>query len=337
MNSLERVSAAIRFKEVDRVPVIAQLIAHAGVIEGLSIWDYTRSGEAVAACQLKALRRYEHDAVITAMDLNVETEACGAELRKVEGAYAVVERFPFSSTDNSECVVLPDPEKAGRMPEMLKAIRLLRAELGNTVPVVGFVLGPVSLVGQWMGLEQALFLAADEPERFESWLEMACETVRRFGLAQLAAGAHLVMVFDPASSTEVVPPSFFLEMSCPRLRGLFSSFKQAGATANWLHIAGCSQTILPFYQEAGANIANFDYCVTPREATDLCRICLDGNIKPMAFAEGTEEDIRSAAEMLLAYFSGRGGFILSSGCEIPPQSKPGHVLAMTRAVRKAAR
>jgi uroporphyrinogen decarboxylase len=335
MNSLERVMGAVRFEPVDRVPVIAQLIAHAGVVEGVSIWDYTRSGETVAECQLKALRRYEHDAVITAMDLNVETEACGAVLRRMEGAYAVVDRFPFAVEDDPDAVQIPDPEKAGRMPEMLKALRLLRRELNDDVPVIGFVLGPLSLVGQWLGLERALFLAMDEPDRFEHWLEKAYETLARFGLAQLEAGAHAIMVFDPASSTEVVPPAFFRELSQPRLSQLFQAFTQAGTAVNWLHIAGCSQTILPFYGEAGVQIANFDYCVSADEAIDLCGICLDGNIKPLLFSDGTAEEIGAVAETLLDRFAGRGGFILSSGCEIPPHSPSDNVRAMTEAVRRA--
>ncbi len=334
MNSLERVMGAVHFEPVDRVPVVAQLFAHAGMINGVQVWDYTRSGDTVAACQLAALRRYEHDAVMTAMDLNVETEACGAVLRRMEGTYPVVEHFPFTPADDPGNVKIPDPEKAGRMPEMLKASRLLRRELGDKVAVIGFVLGPLTLAAQWLGLEKALFLAMDEPERFEQWLDKACETLQVFGLAQLEAGAHGVMVFDPTSSTEVVPPAFFREISLPRLTRMFTAFSHAGSAANWLHIAGCSQTILPSYEKAGANIANFDYCVSADEAIDLCGICLDGNIKPLMFSEGSTADIRTAADVLIARFAGRGGFILSSGCEIPPQSPSDNILAMTEAVRE---
>jgi uroporphyrinogen decarboxylase len=104
--------------------------------------------------------------------------------------------------------------------------------------------------------------------------------------------------------------------------------------ANWLHIAGPTQTILPFYPQAGVDIANFDYSVTPEDARRcLPRMCLDGNIKSLSFVEGTPEEIRAQVLMLTTSHALAGGFILSSGCEIPPESKEENVAAMVEALR----
>ena len=82
------------------------------------------------------------------------------------------------------------------------------------------------------------------------------------------------------------------------------------------------------------DIANFDYCVNPQVAmTALPKTCLDGNIKPLAFVENNESDIISESKQLLNTFSKRGGFILSPGCEIPPESRPETIAAMVQAVR----
>jgi len=115
---------------------------------------------------------------------------------------------------------------------------------------------------------------------------------------------------------------------------VFAAFKQAGAVANWLHIAGPTDPILPFYPQAGADIANFDFCVDPLDAQRvLPQTCLDGNIKPLSFVEATPEVIADESSRLLDLFADRGGFILSSGCEIPPESKPENVAAMVLAAR----
>ena len=37
MNSLERVSAAVNFRQTDRVPVIAQVFGHAAMLSGVSL------------------------------------------------------------------------------------------------------------------------------------------------------------------------------------------------------------------------------------------------------------------------------------------------------------
>lgn len=66
---------------------------------------------------------------------------------------------------------------------------------------------------------------------------------------------------------------------------------------------------------------------------ELPATCLDGNIKSVAFVEGNPADIEAEAVNLLNAFRGRGGFILSSGCEIPPESMPENVAALVDATR----
>ena len=82
------------------------------------------------------------------------------------------------------------------------------------------------------------------------------------------------------------------------------------------------------------NIANFDYNVSMLEANiKLPYICLDGNIKSLSFVESTPEEIKKESLNLIKFFRDRGGFILSSGCEIPLESKPENIAAMVQAAR----
>lgn len=334
MNSLERIGACIGFHETDRVPVIPQVFGHAAVIEGVPLDAYVQNGDLIARCQTRALERYGHDAVFTVMDVNVEAEAIGASVRYLKDAYPVIDTHPFTAADDWSTCPLPDPELAGRMPEMLKALRLLRSDLGDRVLVVGCVVGPLTLAAQLFGAEEALYLAIDKPDRFCLLLDFSAEIITRFGIAQIDSGAHLPLVFDPFASPAVVPPQLFREFELPRLEKVFAAFAQRGAVANWLHIAGPAQPILPLYPAAGVDIANFDYCVAPGDAqTRLPATCLDGNVKPMSFIERDPEDIFGEASLLLRSFERRGGFILSSGCEIPPESRPENVAALVEAVK----
>jgi len=332
MNSLERVTAAIRLQEPDRVPVIAQVFGHAARLAGVPLDEYVREGETLARCQLQALHQYRYDAVFAVMDVNVETEAAGSVLRYPTNQYPVVERHVLSSEANWDGLPVPDPQRAGRMPEMLKALAILRHELGDEVVVVGCILGPFTLATQLLGLESTLYLALDDPARLARLMDFATEVVIRFGQAQLRAGAHLPVVFDPAASPAVVPPSFFREFALPRLQRVFQALSEAGAAANWLHIAGPVAPILPYYAKAGVNLANFDYIVSAVEASSrLPATCLNGNIKSLLFVEGSPAEIEAEAANLLRAFRGRRGFILSSGCEIPPEAKPENVAALPQA------
>lgn len=329
MNSLERIQAAMSFERPDRIPVIAQVFGHSAFLAGVPLDQYVSKGEILARCQIEALEHYGYDAAFALMDVNVETEAIGSTLTYRPNQYPVVESHAVSELKDIDSLRIPDPHRDGRMPELLKAAGILRKNVGDDVLVVGCVLGPLTLVTQLLGAERALFLAIDYPVKFASLLDFATDVVIRFGRAQLEAGVHLPIVFDPSASPAVVPPQFFREFEAPVLGRVFSSFREAGSAANWLHIAGPAHSIFPFYPGIQVDIANFDYCVGPLVAQEILpRVCLDGNIRPLAFVDCTPDEIAAQSAELLDLFDRRGGFILSSGCEIPPEARPENVAAM---------
>jgi uroporphyrinogen decarboxylase len=335
MTSLERVVAAVRLQQTDRVPVIAQVFGHAATRAGVPLDAYVRDGQALAHCQLEALKRYRYDAVFSVMDVNVETEAAGSVLRYRSNQYPVIERHALSLDADWNGLSVPDPKRAGRMSEMLKALAILRSELDDDVLVVGCILGPFTLATQLLGLERTLYLALDDPARLARLMDFATDILIRFGQAQLQAGAHLAVVFDPAASPAVIPPAFFREFELPRLQRLFQALSAAGAAANWLHVAGPVAPILPYYPKAGVHIANFDYAVSASKAiAQLPTTCLDGNLKSLLFVEGSAAEVEKEALSLLRTFRDRRGFILSSGCEIPPEAKPENVAALVQASRQ---
>jgi len=335
MNSMERVQAAVNFEKPDRLPVIAQVFGHAATVAGVGLDKYLCRGGVLADCQLQALAIYGHDVLFALMDVCVEAEAIGSVLDYRPDRYPTVTVYAEDRI-HLDKLALPDPFRAARMPELLKAIRILRTAAGDTVPVVGCVTGPMTLAVQLMGMEKALYLAIDTPEQFSRLLDFATEVIIDFGKAQLASGAHLPIVFDPASSPDVIPANFYREFILPRIRQIFISFKQAGSLINWLHTAGPIQSILPFYPEAGVELANIDYSVSPSEAMEILpQTCVNGNIKSFLFTDASYDEIALQSSRLIRAFADHGGFILSSGCEIPLESKPDNITAMVRAAGMA--
>ena len=335
MNSLERIALTMKFRKPDRLPVIPQILGHTATLLNVPLSDYCRNGEILAKCQLHALDYYQHDAILAIMDVGVEAEALGAKLEYRGEQYPFVYSNAFTNMTNLSTVKVPNPSKDGRMPEILKSISIMRREVEDEVLVVGWVLGPTTLATQLLGMEKALYGAADSPDDFENLLDFCTAVQKVYGQAQLDAGAHLVMIFDPSASPEVVPPQIFRELELPRIQEIFSYFKEKGALASWLHISGQTDSILPYYCSAGVDIANFDYCVQPAVVRELLpRICVDGNIRPLAFIEEDTETVSRLAQQLVQTFSDRGGFILSSGCEIPPQARPDNVKALIAAATK---
>ncbi len=334
MNSIERIKATIQFQKTDRVPVIAQVFGHASTFAGVNLREYISDGAVLARGQLRALEHYQYDAVFALMDVNVESEAVGSRLTYRENEYPVIKSYVAESTELKD-LRIPDPRQSGRMPELLKAAGILNNEVGDAVLVVGCVVGPMTLATQLLGMERALYLAIDDPETFEKWLDFSTGVCIRFGTAQLEAGVHLPIVFDPSSTPDVIPPQFYREFVMPHVKRVFHAFKKAGSIANWLHTAGPAASILPYYPQMGVDIANIDYCVDPMRAMDIVpETCIDGNIKSFSFLQETPEAIARESSKLIKIFADRGGFILSSGCEIPMESNPENITAMVMETRQ---
>ena len=113
---------------------------------------------------------------------------------------------------------------------------------------------------------------------------------------------------------------------------IIDALRRAGALATWLNIAGPTAPILASYPAAGADIATFDYEVSVAQA---CRLlpdtCLVGNLKALDFLDAHPERITLAARQLVDACRERGRFILSSGCETPPESAPANIAALLAA------
>ena len=335
MNSLQRILAATRMEAVDRPPLVPQLFGHAAVSAGLTLREYLQDGAALARAQLLERARYGTDAVFSFMDFGVEAEALGAGLRFYDDRYPDVLDPVLAPDDDASRLVLPDPQIAGRMPVCLDGLRRMREALGDTALVAGAVAGPMTLSAQLYGIESALYVAIDAPERFAATLDFSTRLAISFARAQLVAGAHAVVVFDPAASPAVVPPEFFHAHLLPRLTQLMSALRQEGTAFTWLNIAGPTAGILDCYPRIGADVATFDYYVDAEEACRLLpRTCLAGNLKSLDFLDAAPEVVEQEASELVAAFRERGGFLLSSGCEIPPEAVSANIAAIASALRR---
>lgn len=331
---MDRIALTIKFGRPDRIPVIPQIFGHSARLCNIPLRDYCLNGDTLANCQLRALKYYQYDAVFAVADTSVEAEAVGVKLEYADNQYPFITSNLFHTTTNLSSVKVPNPQQDGRMPQLLKAIRAMRSEVGNETLVVGLVLGPLTLAAQLMGLEPVLYAAVDNPGDFEQLLDFCVKVQKTYGQAQLDAGAHLVMVFDPCAGPEIVPHQFFRELELPRVTEMFRLFKEQGTAASWLHIAGQTKSILPYYPLAGVDIANFDYPVEPAVIHQLLpQVCVDGNIRSLAFIEDEPENIDDLACKLVSAFAARGGYILSSGCEIPPEAKPDNIKALVEAAK----
>ena len=333
MKSIDRIRSTLRFEKTDRVPVFSHIFGFASRINNVPLKDYLNNAELLAVCQLEARKRFGYDGVTAFADNSLEAEAIGSKISYRDDAYPHIDEYCLTNIHDWNDLSIPDPEKDGRMPVIIKACRILKDEVGEETAVVGTVQGPMTLAGQLLGLEKLIYCIVDHPEDFLKLLNFTTRVMIIFGKALINAGAQVIHVFDPSSSCSVINRPVFSEYILPHLKQAFKEFKDSGTPICWLNITGQTEPILDLFPETGADLFNIDYLVPISTAMQkLPHHCINGNIKPFRFISGEEKVIQREAQELLTETQFRGGFILSPGCEIPLESKISNIEAMIKTV-----
>jgi len=334
MKSIDRITSTIHFEKTDRVPVFSHIFGYASRINHVPLKDYLNSGELLAVCQLEARKRFGYDGVTAFADNSLEAEAIGSKISYRDDAYPHIDEYCLTNIHDWKYLSIPDPEKDGRMPVIIKACRILKDEVGKETAVVGTVQGPMTLAGQLLGLEKLIYCIVDHPKEFWNLLNFTTRVMIIFGKALINAGAQVIHVFDPSSSCSVINRAVFSKYILPHLKQAFKEYKDCGDPICWLNITGQTEPVLDLFPETGADLFNIDYLVPISTAMQkLPHHCINGNIKPFNFISGEEKVIQKEAKDLLEETQFRGGFILSPGCEIPLESKGCNIEAMVKAVK----
>lgn len=162
----------------------------------LSFYEFSHHPELSAAASLCPLR-FGVDAIILFYDITTLAEAMGQEFELVPQRGPVPLRPIASTGDVARLSDNPDP---GRYGYVLEALRLVRRELGGSLPILAFAGAPFTLATYQIGAGKDLtvvrrFLA----ERSQVWnalLEKTAGATIAFLKSLQAAGAATWQLFD---------------------------------------------------------------------------------------------------------------------------------------------
>ena len=148
MTPLERVATVLQGGIPDRVPAAPLVCGAARRVYGVTYAEWAQDGELAAKCMLQAQELIGFDGMLTLVDLSVEAADLGQEM------VFPVEDTPHPNYDNP-LITGPDdylkleridPTKSPRMKELITYCDILMNERGSTVPVMGFVYGPLGIL-----------------------------------------------------------------------------------------------------------------------------------------------------------------------------------------------
>ena len=333
MNSTERVFSLLKFLETDRAPVIPEMFGVTATLTGETPRNYVSSGAVLAKCQVEAQKMIGHDAVFAVADLCIEAEAIGCGIVYPAENYPHVKEPVLKNPSDLKKLSIPDPQKSGRMPEMLNAVRILKKKMGGRIPVVAGASGPMTIASRILEIERMLYLIVDEPARFRGIMDYCGEVCFTWMAALAAEGADIMIMSDPVSSPSVLPAKVYREFAESSVHSVFARLKQAFPEKfTWYSVAGPLQNNTAIMSYAGADITTIDYVVPIETAMEYSGItAINGNVKPLLFLESNPDEIYAEARKLFKATRVRERFMLGSGCEIPLYSPAENIKALVRA------
>lgn len=320
MTPLERMNAFSKGEEMDRVLCVPDMGVTMAPYIGAKLSDYYHSAQLMADLEEALFRRLNHDSVGISTSLRGMAEAMGAKIAYPDWNISYLLEPAISSLNEIESLPIVNPQKDGRLPVLIEALRLTKEKLGNQVDVGASMTGPFSVAASVVGTENLLKGMIKYPQKIHTLMEIITESNNRYiqEVAKLGIGIGFC---DPVSSVSVISPKAFREFSMPYLKKNIDEVKKHTGSNPGLHICGRSKEIWEDVLELGLGNFSIDNEEDLAVASDIIgkKTVLVGNVPPVDVVYlGNRELIhQSVKETIQKGIMSSCGYILSTGCQIP--------------------
>lgn len=215
----------------------------------------------------------------------------------------------------------------GRVPMLRQAVKKVKAEVGDQVAVIGGVIGPFTIVGELIGINEFLVATMKSPGELREFLRVATKAATLTAQTLLEAGADVICIEDMLASMDMVSPRIYTELAQPWEEELIYSLSPSPVI---LHICGRINPIIRQMLATGATALSFepktDFAAVKQIVKEEGRtVGLIGGIATLEdLFFGNPEKVRNSALKAAA----DGYHIIAPGCSIPPATTTENLKAM---------
>ena len=296
------------------------LLAYPAVqLLGVSVTELVRSSELQAEGIRLLAERYPMPLAIGYMDLSVEAEAFGAKAVYSSGNIPTIVGQLVSDEDEAEELKVP-AFGSGRTAVAVDGIRLALDRVKDR-PVIANCIGPYSLAGRLMNVNEIMLDCYEEPDMVHAVLRKATDFLRTYISAFKAAGAHGIVLAEPLAG--ILSPALMQEFSTDYVKELASELQTEDFPFIYHNCGTAVNRLLPQVLDTGCYAYHFGNHVNMKEILASFpedRLAM-GNLSPSAALNGCGPDgVRAAVGSLLEECGAHGNFLISSGCDVPPNT-----------------
>ena len=280
----------------------------------LTFLELCKSPDLAAEVTIQPVDILGVDAAILFSDILIPLEAMGLTLEFHENRGPV---FPDPVRDQLSVDHLIIPEPVEHLDFVLETIRILRRELAQKVPLIGFAGAPFTLATYLIegGTSKFFFntkkMMFSEPELYGALLEKITACTSLYLKAQAAAGAQALQIFD--SWAGVLAPEDFARYALPYVQRIIADLKDV-TDVPIIYFANNGATLLALSKTTGADVLGLDWRVDIAKAVEQLGpdVSVQGNLDPIALLL-PEKELRERVAKILAGATKARGHICNLG------------------------
>lgn len=310
------------------MPVLSFPAVH---LMDVSVKELISSSELQARGMELVAQRTDAAASVSLMDLSLEAECFGAQIRFFDDEVPTVVGSLITSLEEAEAMPVPQVG-AGRTGIYIEAIRQA-AERITDRPVLAGVIGPFSLAGRLMDVSEAMIYCYEDPDMVHTLLKKATEFLIFYSKEYKQAGANGIVMAEPLAG--LLSPALAEEFSGPYVKQIVDAVQDDSFLVIYHNCGGSTIQTIDSILASGAAAYHFGNAIDMAEMIPHIppETIVMGNVDPAReFRNGTPESIRRATLELMERCCSHRNFVISSGCDIPPLSRWENIDAFFAAV-----
>lgn len=329
MTGKEIIKRAFALEEVERIPWVPFVGSHGGSLVGMDAESYLKSSSSIVEGVDKAVELYNPDGLPVMFDLQLEAEALGCQLVWARDNPPAVVSHPLISEKTLEELKIPGLGD-GRIEMVMEACKQI-SENHPDVALYGCITGPFTLALHLLGTD--IFIKMFEDEQYIHELMAFCKSVGIFMADQyIKNGCDVVSMVDPMTSQ--IDHDQFRQFVLPAAEEIFEYIRSKGALSSFF-VCGYAQQNIKVMCDCKPDNISIDENIPLEYVKEVClenNISFGGNLKlTVVLLMGTEEDCQTNA-MECMETGGSRGFILAPGCDLPMDTPPENLQAITELI-----
>jgi len=273
--------------------------------------DYRVLVESNICCQ----EDFGMDAVGLISDPYRETSAFGADVHFPEDSVPQCRQAIVKSIEDARQLKNPDIYKTDRTLDRINGAKEYRKRLGNSVPIIGWIEGPLAETCDLAGVNDTLLNLIMEPDLVKILIDKTTVTAKDFAKAQVEAGCDIIGMGDAICSQ--ISDDQYRNYVKEKHGEIVDYIHSLGAGVK-IHICGDITHLLPDLKDVKPDILDLDWMVDMEDAFDILgdEVFRCGNLDPVSIIERySSEDLAMEVGEICRNEKDRK-FILSGGCEI---------------------